>query len=247
MSHFIASIVKPSKETKTQDVESPLPFSPEADIELTAPSSNATPPSPKEQLSKQLSITAKSLENKDEKQDSLTDPLRLDLSIGPSTSTNLPTADQPAPSSSPIDRRASIGAASSSGAWGPVTPRDEASDPLLLRSRLVGEQDIRRRPSVKGKGNEKNIKEFYENQNNHIEYLLKPMYKHASDDEQEVESNALKVSQIRTENEAVSNDSKQVANQRQKEVTLKRKRRIDSRAMTILASRKMIYKLSSRR
>ena len=168
MSHFIASIVKPSKETKTQDVESPLPLSPEADIELTAPSSNATPPSPKEQLSKQLSITAKSLENKDEKQDSLTDPLRLDLTIGPSTSTNLPTADQPAPSSSPIDRRASIGAASSLGAWGPVTPRDEASDPLLLRSRLVGEQDIRRRPSVKGKGNEKNIKEFYENQNHAV-------------------------------------------------------------------------------
>lgn len=190
MSHLISSTIKPLESKETAEQSHPI----EQDIELTAPASNSEPASPEIQLSRQMSNTAKSItESPNNKQfQPILDPLHLDLSVGPSQAlpTALPLVHDP--SSSPVDRRPSMG---SIAAFGPVTPREEASDPLLLRSRLVGEQDIRRRPSTKGKASEKVIKEFYDTQNHHIEYLLKPMYKHASDDEEAVESNALKVSQ----------------------------------------------------
>ena len=65
---------------------------------------------------------------------------------------------------------------------------------LLLRSRLVGENDLRRRPSGKGgRKAEKNVKRFYEEQNEHIERLLKPIHAHGQDDDNDRQDNALKV------------------------------------------------------
>ncbi|KAK0521400.1 hypothetical protein OC834_006684 [Tilletia horrida] len=87
------------------------------------------------------------------------------------------------------DRRSSYGGLSLGN---PITPRDEASDPLLLRHRLVADNDLRRRGG-KGKKTNNRINDFYNSQNLHIENLLKPMAKHASDGEDERESAALKV------------------------------------------------------
>ncbi|SNX85179.1 related to mitochondrial Fe2+ transporter MMT1 and related transporters (cation diffusion facilitator superfamily) [Melanopsichium pennsylvanicum] len=94
----------------------------------------------------------------------------------------------PAPSRS---RASSIGYAG----LGPTTPNTEETDPLLLRSRLVEESEIRRRHSGKGKNkrNERQIRDFYEAQNEHIERLLKPIAKHADEGKQDRESSALKV------------------------------------------------------
>ncbi|CAD6957765.1 unnamed protein product [Tilletia caries] len=87
------------------------------------------------------------------------------------------------------DRRSSVGGISFGN---PVTPRDEPTDPLLLRSRLVADNDLRRRGG-KGKRTDGRINEFYNTQNSHIENLLKPMAKHATDGEEEREGAALKV------------------------------------------------------
>jgi len=77
----------------------------------------------------------------------------------------------------------------SDGGAAPVTPAYEESDPLLLRSRLVTEQDLRRRPSVStGRRAERKMKHFYDEQNLHIERLLKPMHQHASEDADEMAS-----------------------------------------------------------
>ncbi|PWN52303.1 hypothetical protein IE53DRAFT_405218 [Violaceomyces palustris] len=74
-----------------------------------------------------------------------------------------------------------------------TTPSQEETDPLLLRSRLVEENEVRRRHSGKGRKIERDIKRFYQAQNEHIERLLKPMSKHASDQAQDKQSSALKV------------------------------------------------------
>ena len=81
------------------------------------------------------------------------------------------------------------------GGLGPMTPGTEDTDPLLLRSRVVEESEVRRRHSGKGKNrrNERQIRDFYEAQNEHIERLLKPISKHADEDKQDRESSALKV------------------------------------------------------
>lgn len=98
------------------------------------------------------------------------------------------SAMTPGPSRS---RASSIGY----GGLGPMTSGTEDTDPLLLRSRLVQESEIRRRHSGKGrnKRNERQIRDFYEAQNEHIERLLKPISKHADEDKQDRESSALKV------------------------------------------------------
>lgn len=75
---------------------------------------------------------------------------------------------------------------------GPTTPGAEDSDPLLLRSCLVGETDLRRR-GTGGKKAERNMKRFYEDQNEHIERLLKPIHAHGRDDQDARLDNALKV------------------------------------------------------
>lgn len=80
-----------------------------------------------------------------------------------------------------------------SNGFGPVTPSSEETDPLLLRSKVVNEQEIRRRVSGKGRKAEREVARFYETQNSHINNLLKPMAKHASDDAEDREGAALKV------------------------------------------------------
>ncbi|CDW98470.1 hypothetical protein [Sporisorium scitamineum] len=81
------------------------------------------------------------------------------------------------------------------GGLAPATPGTEETDPLLLRSRLVEESEIRRRHSGKGKNkrSERQIRDFYEAQNEHIQRLLKPISAHADEDKQDRESSALKV------------------------------------------------------
>lgn len=81
------------------------------------------------------------------------------------------------------------------GGLGPMTSGTEDTDPLLLRSRLVEESEIRRRHSGKGKNkrSERQIRDFYEAQNEHIERLLKPISAHADEDKQAQEASALKV------------------------------------------------------
>ncbi|PWZ03677.1 hypothetical protein BCV70DRAFT_197881 [Testicularia cyperi] len=76
-----------------------------------------------------------------------------------------------------------------------MTPGNEDTDPLLLRSRVVEDSEIRRRHSGKGKGKrtERQIRDFYEAQNEHIERLLKPIAKHADEGKADRESSALKV------------------------------------------------------
>ncbi|EPQ25971.1 uncharacterized protein PFL1_06426 [Pseudozyma flocculosa PF-1] len=71
----------------------------------------------------------------------------------------------------------------------------EETDPLLLRSRLVEDHEIRRRHSGKGRGRkaEKMVRNFYSAQNEHINRLLKPMAKHGDDDAEDRASSALKV------------------------------------------------------
>ncbi|PWN44525.1 hypothetical protein IE81DRAFT_364798 [Ceraceosorus guamensis] len=73
---------------------------------------------------------------------------------------------------------------------GAITPGTEEADPLLLRSRLVSDTDLRRRPSQAkgGRKAEKRMREFYDEQNLHIERLLKPMHQHASEDAEEMAS-----------------------------------------------------------
>lgn len=71
---------------------------------------------------------------------------------------------------------------------GYITPAAEESDPLLLRSKMVNtDQELRRRPS-KGRRTEKKIRNYYEKQNTLIENLLKPIAKHAKEDEDEAEA-----------------------------------------------------------
>lgn len=104
-------------------------------------------------------------------------PLRVDLS-------NIePAGSDPAPRLSP-ENAMSINEAY---AMGYLTPANEAADPLLLRSRVVNEQELRRRPS-KGHFKDKKIKKHYEKQNALIENLLKPISKHASENEDEAEA-----------------------------------------------------------
>ncbi|KAK0550010.1 hypothetical protein OC846_003844 [Tilletia horrida] len=120
-----------------------------------------------------------------------------DASAGPS---HLPDLSSPTVDPSTMDdeirrvetgeRRSSHGGVSLGAA---ITPRDEASDPLLLRHRLVADNDLRRRGGTKDKKKANRLNEFYTSQNSHIENLLKPMAKHASDDEDEKEGAALKV------------------------------------------------------
>jgi divalent metal cation (Fe/Co/Zn/Cd) transporter len=70
---------------------------------------------------------------------------------------------------------------------GYLTPANEEADPLLLRSKVVEvEQELRRRPSHSRRGDKK-VKKYYEKQNLLIENLLKPISKHASDDDEETE------------------------------------------------------------
>lgn len=75
----------------------------------------------------------------------------------------------------------------------PITPGSEEADPLLLRSRLVDETDLRRRPTKAGRKAKRDVASFYEAQNSHIQNLLKPLHEHSRDDEEAREDNALKV------------------------------------------------------
>lgn len=80
------------------------------------------------------------------------------------------------------------------GGAGAMTPGYEEADPLLLRSKLVDESDLRRRPTKAGRKADKDVKKFYEDQNEHIERLLKPMHAHTQSDEDDRRDAAIKVS-----------------------------------------------------
>ncbi|CAO1632996.1 unnamed protein product [Jaminaea pallidilutea] len=88
-----------------------------------------------------------------------------------------------------ISRQVSLGGASFA-----VPPRSsEDADPLLLRSRMVDESDLRRRTSGKGRRADRDMKRFYSDQNTHIERLLKPMHAHSQEGRDAQAGNALKV------------------------------------------------------
>ena len=168
------------------------PLSPvdDRDIELTAPSPpalahRATPPH-----------RHASPHRKD---------ITLDLNVGPSTSrlythplqnsTNPeyqnPTLHRNQPPTPPD-------AQSQSQSQPPLTPGNEQeheTDPLLLRSRLVQNADIRHRHAnhKRGKKAEKMLRNFYQAQNEHIERLLKPMSKHAEEDAEDRQGAAFSV------------------------------------------------------
>ncbi|SPO28084.1 related to mitochondrial Fe2+ transporter MMT1 and related transporters (cation diffusion facilitator superfamily) [Ustilago trichophora] len=122
-------------------------------------------------------------------------------SPAPATLPAAAAADADAKLAAPGDNTSAAGPsrsrASSIGFGGlaPTTPGAEDTDPLLLRSRLVEESEVRRRHSGKGKNkrSERQIRDFYEAQNEHIERLLKPISAHADEGKQDRESSALKV------------------------------------------------------
>lgn len=80
-----------------------------------------------------------------------------------------------------------------SNAMGPATPAYEEADPLLLRSRLVAESDLRRRPTNQGRRATKDVKDFYETQNSHIENLLKPLHVHGQQVDEDREGNQWRI------------------------------------------------------
>jgi len=69
-------------------------------------------------------------------------------------------------------------------------------DPLLLRTKLVGDEEIelrRRATAKKSRGSAKKVGEFYDSQNEHIKTLLKPLSKHADDARDEEAASRLPV------------------------------------------------------
>ncbi|KDN52511.1 hypothetical protein K437DRAFT_254095 [Tilletiaria anomala UBC 951] len=123
--------------------------------------------------------------------------ISLNINVGPSAS--LPThhyahiiAKHMETGGNHVDLQR-MGSVGTSAGLGPVTPSHEETDPLLLRSRVVNEQEIRMRVSGKGRKLEKAVSRFYETQNSHINNLLKSMAQHASDGADERNRNALKV------------------------------------------------------
>lgn len=123
--------------------------------------------------------------------------IHLDLNIGPSSSlpshhyAHMLAQHMETGGANPDLTRTMT--AETSNALGPVTPMHEETDPLLLRSKVVNEQEIRRRVSGKGRKHEREVSKFYESQNSHIHNLLKPMSQHASEDAAERDSAALRV------------------------------------------------------
>lgn len=109
--------------------------------------------------------------------DTATSPLHVD------------TTQIPAAGYVPYGRPSPDGAMSNSNSYGPgfLTPANEEADPLLLRSKVVDtDQVLRRRPSHSRKAGKK-VKMYYEKQNLLIENLLKPIAKHAAEDEDATE------------------------------------------------------------
>lgn len=109
--------------------------------------------------------------------DTATSPLHVD------------TTQIPAAGMVPYGRPSPDGAMSMSNSYGPafLTPANEEADPLLLRSKVVDtDQVLRRRPSHSRKAG-KQVKMYYEKQNLLIENLLKPISKHAAEDEDATE------------------------------------------------------------
>ena len=107
---------------------------------------------------------------------------------------NVPTFTSTGADESDLHRAISTSTSFAMGGGG-MTPGYEEADPLLLRSKLVDESDLRRRPTNAGKKADKDVKKFYEDQNEHIERLLKPMHAHKQSDEDDRRDAAIKVSQ----------------------------------------------------
>ncbi|ORY33456.1 hypothetical protein BCR39DRAFT_520196 [Naematelia encephala] len=63
-------------------------------------------------------------------------------------------------------------------------------DPLLLRSKLISDEDI---DGIRHRKKGKKIASFYEAQNEQIQSLLKPLSAHTAEGEQEASDNALKI------------------------------------------------------
>ncbi|KIS68232.1 uncharacterized protein UMAG_03814 [Mycosarcoma maydis] len=199
------------------------PLSPvdDQDIELTAPTPAAARASTRRPATAPSSPLPPHLQTY---KNNLGNDITIDVNIGPSTSSAYARAQgstafhhahkyhghssspSPAPAAEAhldapaegvTDAGSSRSHAGSLGYGGPVpaTPGTEDTDPLLLRSRVVEESEVRRRHSGKGKNkrSERQIRDFYEAQNEHIERLLKPISAHADEDKQGRESSALKV------------------------------------------------------
>lgn len=110
--------------------------------------------------------------------DSATSPLRVDM-------TSIPPASI-LPHLSP-EGAFSINDAYQMGFLTPAADGGEA-DPLLLRSRVVNADHELRRRGSKGRRTDKRLRNYYERQNLHIENLLKPISKHASEKNDEDEA-----------------------------------------------------------
>lgn len=164
----------PTPSHPSSNHETSVPFSSAIDLEqhpLSIPSENRLGKRREEEVQGE---NQDSMQSKDK--DMATSPLHLDMSKLPYTSF--------------IPQRSPEGTFSLNDVYnrGYLTPLNEESDPLLLRSRLVNaENELRRRPS-KGRRIDKRLKTYYERQNLLIENLLKPIAKHASDDADDTES-----------------------------------------------------------
>lgn len=86
--------------------------------------------------------------------------------------------------------------ASGAGVSRQVTDSSE-SDPLLLRSRLVGEGELRRRAQSvrgsRGRNASNAVQQFYLRQNSHIEDLLRPLSAYVAEDAEATCANSFKV------------------------------------------------------
>ncbi|KAN0062169.1 hypothetical protein ACQY0O_005527 [Thecaphora frezii] len=118
--------------------------------------------------------------------------ITLDLSLAPTTPSHPLDAAVPAPATAPFSSYPP--AARTYSSLRPI-PTDQEADPLLLRSRLVEESEIRRRHSGNGRNKraERMVRNFYSAQNQHINRLLKPMSKHAADHAHDLQASALRV------------------------------------------------------
>ncbi|CAO1638221.1 unnamed protein product [Parajaminaea phylloscopi] len=184
MAHFLSAAIKkvqPAKEAQAQRSSPPL----DEETQLSSPKAalKRTTSAHRQAADIPLSPLPPALGDDDKGKQRMLD---LDPATAP------PATDAVASSADPwstLNRMPSIGGVS---AGGPITPGAEESDPLLLRSRLVGETDLRRR-ATGGRKAERNMKRFYEEQNEHIERLLKPIHAHGQDDDEARQDNALKV------------------------------------------------------
>lgn len=184
MSHFIAAAIGKMSPGKVSDGDKQKTERVSAEIDEEFHLSSPTPAPTKAPLSPvdiPLALLPPSASKGKQRQVDQGDVI---APVCPPTSSSAPEEPWAA-----ITRMPSLGGVS----YAPVTPGAEESDPLLLRSRVVDDSDLRRRATGKGRRASKSMKRFYEDQNEHIERLLKPIHVHGKDDADARLENALKV------------------------------------------------------